>query len=83
MKYIIVILLSLFLFNFSNAENLKKENISLEEILSGENIVIAGTCFYSGEQISGMNKICYYNCISGTVAITVRSTQLCPLNINR
>jgi hypothetical protein len=38
-------------------------------------------CFKSGEQVSGMNKICYYRCPSGTAAITVASYELCPLNI--
>ena len=41
------------------------------------------TCFFSYEQISGMNKICYYSCLTGTVAITISSMQLCPLSINR
>ena len=42
----------------------------------------AFACFLSGEQTSGMNKICYYNCISGTKAITISSLALCPLNIS-
>ncbi len=41
----------------------------------------AGTAFYTGEVISGMNKICYYNHLGSTVAITLRSTDLCPLTI--
>jgi hypothetical protein len=44
---------------------------------------IAATCFKSGEQQSGMNKICYYNCLGGTVAINVSSTSLCPLTIRQ
>jgi hypothetical protein len=39
-------------------------------------------CFKSGEQVSGMNKICYYRCPTGTVAINVASYQLCPLTVN-
>lgn len=42
---------------------------------------LAATCFKSGEQDAGMNKICYYDCLGSTVAITIRSTQLCPLSI--
>jgi hypothetical protein len=38
-------------------------------------------CFLSGETISGMNKICFYDCISGTKAITISSVSLCPLSI--
>ncbi len=43
----------------------------------------ATTCFYQNEQISGMNKICYYNCLGSTAAITISSVKLCPLTINR
>ena len=42
----------------------------------------AGTCFFDYEQISGMNKICFYECISGTRAITISATALCPLSIS-
>ena len=40
-------------------------------------------CFSKGEQISGMNKICYYDCLGSAAAITVSSVQLCPLTIER
>ena len=43
----------------------------------------AATCFLTGQQSSGMYKICYYNCLGFAAAITVRSYQLCPLTINR
>ena len=42
---------------------------------------IAATCFKTGEQTSGMNKICYYDCLGSASAITIKSTQLCPLTI--
>jgi hypothetical protein len=41
------------------------------------------TCFKTGEMISGMNKICYYNCLGSTAAITIGSIDLCPLSIER
>jgi hypothetical protein len=44
---------------------------------------IAMTCFKDGEQVSGMNKICYYNCAGSQAAITVSSVSLCPLSIDR
>lgn len=44
---------------------------------------LALTCFKSGEQTSGQNKICYYNCAGSEAAITIAAYQLCPLNINR
>lgn len=40
-------------------------------------------CFHRGERISGMNKICYYDCLGSAYAITIRSTELCPLTIDR
>lgn len=43
---------------------------------------VAMFCIKSGEQISGMNKICYYNCAGSEAAITVKSYELCPLNID-
>lgn len=49
-------------------------------------LLLAGNavaCFKSGEQTSGMNKICYYKCVDGTRAITISSTSLCPLSLNR
>jgi hypothetical protein len=41
------------------------------------------TCFKTGERTSGMNKICYYDCLGSEAAITIKSTELCPLSINR
>ena len=43
----------------------------------------AVTCFKTGEQISGMNKICYYDCMGSTAAITISSVALCPLTIQK
>ncbi|MDC0899218.1 hypothetical protein OAS08_02980 [Candidatus Pelagibacter sp.] len=43
----------------------------------------AVTCFKSGERISGMNKICFYNCMGSEAAITISSTSLCPLTITK
>jgi hypothetical protein len=43
----------------------------------------AVTCFKTGERMSGMNKICYYDCLGSEAAITVSSYQLCPLSIQR
>ena len=39
------------------------------------------TCFGKGEETSGMNKICYYDCLGSAAAITISSTSLCPLTI--
>ena len=47
------------------------------------NYAYAMTCFLKGEQISGMNKICYYDCLGSMAAITISSVRLCPLTIER
>ncbi len=41
------------------------------------------TCFKTGEKTSGMNKICYYDCMGSEAAITVKNYELCPLSIKR
>ena len=41
----------------------------------------AATGFLKGEETSGMNKICYYNVLGSTHAITIKSYKLCPLTI--
>lgn len=43
---------------------------------------VAGTAFLKGEQVSGMNKICYYEHLGSVIAITIGSTELCPLSID-
>jgi hypothetical protein len=57
-------------------------------------IIVSGICFLkpdtadavlcikTGERISGLNKICYYNCTGSEYAITIGSCELCPLTIN-
>ncbi len=41
----------------------------------------AGTAFYVGEELSGMNKICYYEYLGSKIAITIKAIELCPLSI--
>ncbi len=48
-----------------------------------QNTQVAVTCFSQGERISGMNKICYYDCLGSEVAITISAVALCPLSIQR
>ena len=38
--------------------------------------------FFSGERISGFNKICFYNKLGSVYTINIPSTSLCPLTIN-
>ena len=44
---------------------------------------VAFICFKTGEKVSGMNKICYYDCLGSEAAITISSVQLCPLSIEQ
>lgn len=41
------------------------------------------TCFARGEQTSGMNKICYYDCLGSARAVTQSAISLCPLTIQQ
>ena len=40
-------------------------------------------CFFKYERTSGMSTICFYDCISGPAAITIRATEICPITIER
>ncbi len=51
-------------------------------ILAFTTSVYATTCFLKGERVSGMNKICYYDCLGSEAAITIGAAQLCPLTVN-
>jgi hypothetical protein len=44
---------------------------------------LAMICFFKSEEQSGMTKICYYDCLGSRAAITVSSTTICPLSIER
>ena len=52
-------------------------------LASGVALMAGETCFYKGETTDGLNKICFYSCLSGDAAITIKSHQLCPLSIKR
>lgn len=44
---------------------------------------IQSTCFARGETVSGMNKICHYDCMGSGAAITQSAVSLCPLTIRQ
>ena len=56
---------------------------STKKTPNNSNTKIAVVCFKTGEQISGMNKICFYDCLGSTAAITISAVSLCPLTITR
>jgi len=39
-------------------------------------------CFLKDDYVSGLNKICIYDCAGSDAAITVESYELCPLTID-
>lgn len=43
---------------------------------------LGGPAFYTGERVSGFNKICFYNRDGSAVAITISETELCPQTLN-
>lgn len=56
---------------------------SIDKKQNDTNPRIAVLCLLTGEQVSGLNKICFYNCAGSGAAITIKSYQLCPQTINR
>jgi hypothetical protein len=52
--------------------------------LKSEAHALAGVmCFKKGERVSGMNKICFYDCMGSAAAITIGAVELCPLTIEQ
>ena len=84
MKYLTIAFFSLLTINIANASSISENDMNpiINDMVNKYTIIVAGTCFKSGEQTSGMNKICYYDCVEGTKAITIKSYQLCPMTIN-
>ena len=41
------------------------------------------TCFKTGEETGGLNKICRYDCVGNLVTTTVGAAQMCPIQIQR
>uniref|UniRef100_Q0I3S2 Uncharacterized protein n=1 Tax=Histophilus somni (strain 129Pt) TaxID=205914 RepID=Q0I3S2_HISS1 len=59
---------------------LKKIKTTLALIALASSILAYATVgFLTGEQTSGMNKICYYDVLGSTRAINVSSYAVCPV----
>ena len=41
----------------------------------------ACTGFYKGESVDGMSKICYYDHLGSTAAMTISSVSVCPVSM--
>lgn len=55
--------------------------VILSTILFTGSVAYACTAFLTGQTTSGFNRICYYNHLGSTVAITIKATEMCPLSI--
>ena len=56
--------------------------LTTDSITKDGAVQMAAVCFKTGERTSGMNKICYYDCMGSEAAITIGAVELCPLSIN-
>lgn len=66
------------------AERLAKAGAALESGPEAEAPVARETCMVKvGETVSGVNRICVYDCVSGRAAVTIPAAELCPLSIAR
>ena len=87
MRFLLRLITISFVLSFSGTASYSLDANDLYNLIKSpsktadERIIIAGICFASGSSVSGMNKICYYNCVGGTAAITIKSFKLCPLTI--
>lgn len=54
----------------------------LQNFSNMEEFEMAVMCLAAGEELSGGSKTCYYNCPTGTKAVTVSAGQLCPQSID-
>lgn len=64
---------------FATQESAAKQNVTHD----GPTRFALRLCFLKGEQTSGLNKICIYECPTGDAAITVKSWELCPQSIDQ
>lgn len=54
-----------------------------EERAPKRDVDFALVCFATGQQVSGIIGICYYNCAGSAAAITISIAQVCPISIER
>ncbi len=52
------------------------------KIESQDTLQAIAYCHNTGEENTGINKICYYDCLGNRSAITIKSYQLCPISID-
>jgi hypothetical protein len=57
--------------------------VQMGRVLHAPGQKVATTCILSGQQPSGTNKICVYECGGTTVTETVSASSECPQSVNR
>lgn len=57
--------------------------VLLSTFLLADRVMADVICLFKGEQASGVNKVCFYDCAGTVAAITVAFNQLCPMNVRR
>ena len=41
------------------------------------------TCFRTGEETGGLNKICRYDCVGSIITTNIGSSEICPIQIQK
>jgi hypothetical protein len=39
------------------------------------------TCYFTGDRVSGLHRLCYYDCLGSEYVKTIRNIDLCALSI--
>lgn len=64
--------------------NSMQKGLDLMSGKAGNNISTGSqTCHFQNSSVSGFNRICNYSCTGSRYALTISSTQLCSLTINK
>ncbi|TPW32421.1 hypothetical protein FJU08_05335 [Martelella alba] len=77
-----IVLFAASITSFAAAESAQlSSGTGLNSVEAGDDL-LAVTCLRKDEEVSGRNKICYYDCLGSRTAVTIKSTQPCPLTID-
>lgn len=60
-----------------------EESATKDSAVPHRPVRLAFLCLLKGEQTSGLNKLCFYDCPVGDAAITVKSWERCPVSIDK
>ena len=60
---------------------IEHNNARHQAFISRSSQPMSKSCYLKKDAISGMNKICIYDCMGSLYTKTVRSVNLCPLSL--